>query len=163
MTDAQADHLRQMTALGHKLLDYKATAEEADDSAYGQTQSALDWACLLFCVSLLDHDLKRDLFESVVVGFLAVARIDFPKRVFKQPSDYTPLLSGLIKIGQMLVMQRAVVAVEDGDIGHSSDMLDKMHERLITGESRLPLECAIWLRAYGKKIKNTTTSSGHIQ
>lgn len=101
--------------------------------------SALDRACLTFCVSLLDHRLAGDIFESVVVGFLAVAGIDVAKLAFRQPSNYTPILSGLIKVGQLLAVQRAVMAVEDGDVQHPSDILDAMRERFLTSESRSPL------------------------
>jgi hypothetical protein len=31
----------------------------------------MDEGCLELCISLLDHDLKGDLFESAAVGFLA--------------------------------------------------------------------------------------------
>ena len=93
----------------------------------------------MFFISLIDYTLKGDLFESVVVRFLIVEGIDVKKRSFKPPADFTLLLSGLIKIGQMLVMQRAVVGVEGGEIAHPSDMLDNMHRRLLTGESPSPL------------------------
>jgi hypothetical protein len=114
-------------------------------------------------MSLIEHTLKGDLFESVVVGFLAVEGIDVKRRIFKPPADFTPLLSGMIKIRQMLVMQRAVVAVEEEDVAHSSDVLDQMHERLLTGHSRSPMGWAIWLRAYGKKMKNAMIVAGHIR
>ena len=39
----------------------------------------LDTACLQLCMSLLDHDLRADLFDSVVVGFFAVLAIDIEK------------------------------------------------------------------------------------
>jgi alkylated DNA repair dioxygenase AlkB len=112
---------------------------------------------------LIDHELKGDLFESVVVGFLAVSGIDAKKQIFKSPADFTPLLSGLIKIGQMLVMQRSVVAMDDGEITSPSEMLHQMHSRLLTGHSPSPLGWAIWLRAYGKKMKNVMTVAGHIR
>jgi hypothetical protein len=158
LTDLQTSGLEQMSSLGRQLL-----ALQSHEGSREQTQAALDRACLLFCVSLIDHPLKGDLFESVVVGFLAVAGIDAEKRIFKLPADFTPLLSGLIKIGQMLVMQRAVIAVEEGDITCPSDMLGQMHERLLTGHSPAPIGWAIWLRAYGKKMRNAMTIAGHIQ
>jgi hypothetical protein len=37
-----------------------------------RVQETLDKSCLDLCISLLDHDLTGDLFESVAVGFLAV-------------------------------------------------------------------------------------------
>jgi hypothetical protein len=53
---------------------------------------------VLFYISLLDHTLTGDLFESVVVGFLAVLAIDTTKKVFRDAYSYTPFLSGFVKI-----------------------------------------------------------------
>ena len=77
---------------------------------------------------------------------MAVAGIDATKLVFKQPSTYTLLLSGLIKIGQLLAIQQVVMAVDEGEIQYASDMLDGMRERFLISESRSPLGWAIWLR-----------------
>jgi hypothetical protein len=83
MTDTQTRGLEQMSSLGHQLLIFQSHAGEADEVLRETTQSALDRAGLLFCVSLIDHTLKGDLFESVVVALLAVAGIDVKKRIFK--------------------------------------------------------------------------------
>lgn len=56
-----------------------------------------------------------DIFDSAIVGFLAVMGIDKAREGFQEPITYTPHLSGLIKISQMLVLQRAVMAVEEGE------------------------------------------------
>lgn len=163
MTETQASNLQRLISLGCQLLDLQTPLGGSHVAAYEQTQNELDRACLFFCVSLIDHTLKGDLFESVVVGFLAVSGIDAKKQIFKSPGDFTPLLSGLIKIGQMLVMQRSVVAVDDGEISSPSEILHEMHSRLLTGLSPAPLGRAIWLRAYGKKMKNAMTVAGHIR
>jgi hypothetical protein len=63
----------------------------------------------------------------------------------------------------MLVIQRSVVAMDDGEIASPYEVLHYMHFRLLTGHSPSPLGWAIWLRAYGKKIKNAMTVAGHIR
>jgi hypothetical protein len=68
---------------------------------------------LELCVSLLDHDLKGDLFESAVIGFLVAITIDSIKEILKEAYHFTPTLSSFIKIAQMLVIQKAVVGVRD--------------------------------------------------
>lgn len=160
MTETQASNLQRLISLGRQLLDLQTLMGGSHVAAYEQTQNELDRACLFFCVSLIDHTLKGDLFESVLVSFLAVSGIDAKKQMFKSPADFTPLLSGLIKIGQM---QRTVVAMDDEEITAPSDMLHQMHSRLLTDHSPSPLGWAIWLRAYGKKLKNVTTVAGHIR
>jgi len=99
MTETQVSSLERLSTLGRRLLGFQKPLQEPNIAAYQQIQNSLDRACLLFCVSLVDHTLRGDLFESVVVGFLAVSGIDVKKRIFKSPVDFTPLLSGLIKIG----------------------------------------------------------------
>ena len=47
-------------------------------------------------VSLIDHTLISDLFESVVIALFVVGRNDAKKQIFKSPADSTPLLSGNI-------------------------------------------------------------------
>lgn len=77
----------------------------SNTTADDQTQILLDRTCLLFFLSLIDRVLKSDLLETVVVGSLAVTGIDAKKQIVWLPADFTPLLSGPITIGQMLVMQ----------------------------------------------------------
>jgi hypothetical protein len=45
--------------------------------------------------------------------------------------SYSPDLSKFIKIAQMLVVQRAVSAADDGEVEHPSDLLDEMRERFM--------------------------------
>jgi hypothetical protein len=54
--------------------------------------------CLELYVSLLDHDLKSDLFESAVIRFLAAIAIDPIKGILKEAYHFIPTLSGFIKI-----------------------------------------------------------------
>jgi hypothetical protein len=59
---------------------------------------------LELCVSLLDHDLKGDLFESAVVRSLVAIAIDPVKGILKEAYHFTPTLSSFIKIAQMLAI-----------------------------------------------------------
>jgi hypothetical protein len=62
----------------------------------------IDDLCLDFCIAVLDHQLKGDIYESVVLGFLAVLVIDTGSSSFFEPPNYTSRLSDFIKISQML-------------------------------------------------------------
>ncbi len=67
--------------------------------------SDLDRACLRLCIALLDHVIKGDHFESVVLSFLAVLGVnERPGEVFRGPLSYSPDLSKFIKIAQMFVV-----------------------------------------------------------
>jgi hypothetical protein len=85
----------------------KATSRPTSEQAIAvleQQTEAMDRACLDLCISLLNHDLRGNLFESVVVGFFAVLSIDVSKGILKEAYHYTPYLSRFIKITQMLAI-----------------------------------------------------------
>ncbi|OQN96113.1 hypothetical protein B0A48_18359 [Cryoendolithus antarcticus] len=130
----RANNWVQIVGAGH------ATGAQATAVAE-QLNNALDDSCLDPWMSPLNHDLRGDLFESAVVGFLAVLVIDGNKGVIKDAYNYTPCLSGFIKISKMLVTQRAVAAAGEGILAQSSDLLDKMRARSIAHgtQSSFPL------------------------
>ncbi|THC87114.1 hypothetical protein EYZ11_013440 [Aspergillus tanneri] len=130
------------------------------DSAKGQAE--LDSACLALSIALLNHPLKGDLFESTVIGFLAALGVDPVKRTFHEPYGYTSYLSGLVKMAQMLVVERAVQMADDGTVAHPADALDNMRERFLLHGVRAPFGWITRRRTYGKKVQNTTTSLGYI-
>jgi hypothetical protein len=101
-------------------------AEELGEGWMRSQQRTLDSACLRFCIALLDHRLMGDIFDSVIVGFLAVLGIDTAREGFQEATTYTTHLSAVIKIAQMLVLQRAVAAAEDGETEYPAQMLEVM-------------------------------------
>jgi hypothetical protein len=167
LTDSQLFHLNQALHLTEELLSVQrlsgSNAPPAEGTAISEVVCNLDRACLLLCIALLDHTLQGDHFESVVLGFLAVLGIDEnPGGVFRGPLSYSPELSKFIKMAQMLVVQRAVVAAEEGEVEYPSEMLNKMRERFIVHGSRTAFDWACCLRAYAKKVVHHTTSEGFI-
>ncbi|KAJ5602288.1 hypothetical protein N7510_011822 [Penicillium lagena] len=127
-----------------------------------RAMAQLDRACLDLSIALLDHELRGDLFESPLIGFMATIGVDVPNQTYRDPSSYTGHLSGLVKISQMLVAQRAVQLADDGEVEHPGDALDRMRERFLMFGVHAPFGWITRLRAYGKKIQNTTTSIGYI-
>ena len=165
-------HLQQQPAL-HCLLTtaQSAALDQAVQAAYtcmqGQQQSlalqsALDTACLQLCIALLDHRLMGDLYDSVILGFLAVLGIDRARQGFQEAITYTTHLSAMVKIAQLLVLQRAVAAAETGETEYPADMLEVMQDRFMVYGSRSPINWIQKLRVYGKKIRDSTTSLGYI-
>lgn len=83
----------------------QSSGEARSNSAERQDlQGILDRCCLRFCISLLDHTLRGNIYGSVVVGFLAVLGIDEKNGVFYDAPGYTTYLSAFIKMAQMLVV-----------------------------------------------------------
>jgi hypothetical protein len=56
----------------------------------------------------------------------------------------------------------SIVMSEDGEIEHPADVLDEMRERFLMHGTRSPFNWVLRLRAYGKRIRNSTTSLGYI-
>jgi hypothetical protein len=123
---------------------------------------ALDTECLELCVSLLDHDLKGDLFESTGVGFLAAIAVDPAKAILKEAHHSTPTLSSFIKMAQMLVIQKPIVGARDVEGIQPTDLLDEMRMRFLINGVRSPFSWASQLRVYGKKVRDSTTCLGYI-
>lgn len=61
---------------------------------------------------LLDHPLHGSIYNSVIIGFLAVLGIN-PKESYHEATTYTPSLSAFVKLSQLLVVQRAMLAVDE--------------------------------------------------
>lgn len=166
LTTGQSTALDRLAVYVEQLL---ASSEDLDVSldaenlASAMILNQLDQLCLAFCISLLDHDLKQDLFESAVIGYLAVAGINREKQTFRDACQYGSTLSGFIKIAQLLVIQRAVESVEAGQSCYVSDLLDEMRDRFMVHGTRSPFSWANRMRMYAKKIRDSTTSLGHIE
>ena len=127
-----------------------------------RAKAAVDDHCLTFCISLLNHTLTGDIYESVIVGFFAVASVDEDKRILREAHNYGLVLSGFVKMAQMLVIQRAVVGAERGEAAYPADLLDEMRDRFLLYGTRSPFSWACRLRSYAKKVRDTTTSLGYI-
>ena len=97
-----------------------------------------DDVCLEFCIALLDHDLKGDLFEGAVLGYLAVMGIDNHSSRFHEAYSYISLLSGFIKISQILVLESAFRACETKQSADPLGLLEEMRERFMAIDGCTP-------------------------
>jgi hypothetical protein len=123
---------------GSRLPTINTAAATAICETTAGSKARIDQSCLDLCISLLDHDIRGDLFESVVVGFFAVLGIDTTKGILKEAYHYTSSLSGFMKIAQMLVLQKAVVAAANGQVAQPADLLDEMRARFLIHGTRSP-------------------------
>jgi Orsellinic acid/F9775 biosynthesis cluster protein D len=164
LTEAQSEALSCIT-------DAITAAEGHQDGAGhipAQYLQRLDSACLQLCIALLDHPLHNSIYDSIVLGFLAVLGIrryevgDEERIGFCEPTNYTPKLSAFVKCAQLIVVQRTVVAVEQKEVSKPADILEVMYERFMLYGTHSPMNWAQKLRAYGKKIQDSTTSLGYI-
>jgi hypothetical protein len=79
-----------------------------------------------------------------------------------EAAEFTPKLSALIKIGQLLIAERALLAVELNEADFPAYALEKMQDRFTIKDSRSPISWSLKLRAYSKAIKDNTKSLGYI-
>ncbi|KAK0262323.1 hypothetical protein LTS00_018113 [Friedmanniomyces endolithicus] len=112
----------------------------------------IDDACLDLCIALLQHDLRGDR-----IG------IDECNGTFQEAQNYTLLLSGFIKISQMLVLLKALRAAKTDSADEPLETLDGMREEFMTIGCRSLLSWAVQLRSFGKQIRESTTSIGYIE
>jgi hypothetical protein len=63
--------------------------ERLPDPGVPILQHKLDLACLQLYITLLDHRLMGDIFDSVIIGFLAVLGINATKEGFQEATTYT--------------------------------------------------------------------------
>ncbi|KAJ9634939.1 hypothetical protein H2199_008803 [Coniosporium tulheliwenetii] len=161
-----ADPVSQQAAPAYRpgLAPEECKARSKDDSLaeLKALQERLDDSCLRFCISLLDHSLKGNIYDSVIVGFFAVLGINVSTGGFHEAAGYTSHLSAFIKMAQMLVMQRAVRASDLGEVDFPAELLDEMQDRFMVYGSRSPMNWAQKLRTYGAKVRDNTTSLGFI-
>lgn len=107
LTSRQIINLYKVIAKGEELAQGSSCSETIGaeaTSAIEQSSDDLNIDCLELCVSLLDYDLKGDLFESAAVRFLAAIAVDPIKGILKEAYHFTPTLSSFIKIAQILVI-----------------------------------------------------------
>ncbi|KAK1808807.1 hypothetical protein LTR12_016830 [Friedmanniomyces endolithicus] len=159
--------IQPQTELSHYLnaeqtvrLDAALSLAEGHIAHPDSTTELLDRKCLDLCVSLLDQRLTGNVYESTLVGFFAILGIDEANDTFLDAVKYTPRLSAFVKIAQLLVLRKAVVEVEAGSAADPLEALDAMRLRFMTLNNPTPFTWALQLRAFGKQIRDSTTSMG---
>jgi hypothetical protein len=98
-------------------------------SAIDQPFDALESGRLEFCVSLLNGDLQGGFFEHAVVYFLASGALGNGKGFLEELCYFTPVLYGLIKSVQMLVVQKANLSPRGAARIQPAHLPDKMRVR----------------------------------
>jgi hypothetical protein len=100
------------------------TAREQESPAATETDperyQEIDRASLLLCIALLDHPLHGNIHDNVIVGLLAVLGFN-SQGAYHEATTYTPSISAFVKLSQLLVVQRAVLAVDEDEVDHPSD------------------------------------------
>lgn len=146
-----------------ELFDELLAEGQQQSSRHPNDTHAFDQKCLDFCIALLDDQLHRSIFESPIISFLAVLGIDENNNTFYEAGNYTPKLSAFIKIAQLFVLQKAVIIADYPQAPDAVKALDEMRERFLMVNTCTPFAWSVSLRAFGKRIRDSTTSLGYVQ
>jgi Orsellinic acid/F9775 biosynthesis cluster protein D len=143
----------------------KQLQQEESEEKVEELQEDLDICCLRLCIALLHHKLNRQ-YDSAIVSGLAVMGLDpihgGELYRFKSPAQYTPLLSGFIKVAQMLTLQYCYEQEDDGEIISCRELFEQLHPQFLTVGTSTPMDWVLRLRLYGRKINNRMTAQGCI-
>ena len=157
LTQTERDRLSAVMSIAEKM-----SGMPASDVAYKGAQKNLDRSIVSLSISLLDHHLSGNEFDSVIVSFLAVAAIDPNRRVFKDVQVCTQSLSAIIKVAQLFVIRQSIDDVEKGKCDYLGDSLDEMRLRFMVCDARTPMAWVHSVRSYGFKLTEGRTVDGDI-
>ncbi|KAK4446078.1 hypothetical protein QBC34DRAFT_153287 [Podospora aff. communis PSN243] len=146
--------------------DFERLRQAIRQTTRTNDQQNVDRTMLDFLVSLLDHPLAADAYDSVLLSALAAigAREDGS---WLQPDIYTGIYSAVVKVARMLVVQQSLLEDEDGDgLGEIFPIVRTKVRRFMTLNHKEVLPTPIdWIfdaRTYGLKILYTTAAVGHV-
>ncbi|TKA55481.1 hypothetical protein B0A49_13343, partial [Cryomyces minteri] len=156
--------------------DSVRTEEKEDEE---EKLSAVQKACLQFCIALLDQRITQKEYDSALVCALAVLGVK--EGGWKGPDQYPPILSAMIKIARFVVVQQALELAgpfesdgldSDSDSDSSVDTIrprkgclqfvTEMMDRFMVRGGHGAMQWMLDLRTYGLKIHYNTTSTGNV-
>jgi superfamily II DNA helicase RecQ len=154
----------------------------SDSELDDEGEEELERRVLALLVSLLDHHLRDDYYQSALVSATAVLGVD-RNCGWKPPPNYTTLLSGVVTVAKMLVLYSAVqarkrevadlVATQGWGPQDAADMatshFDLVRQSVTSfmtltdyGGRPTPMDWVLRLRAYGKGANKETNAVGHV-
>jgi hypothetical protein len=160
LTQQQQNSIQQVKSIVQRFQQ-----EELDEEGIETLQEDLDICCLQLCIMLLHHQLERQ-YDSAVISCLAVMSLEqlqgSEQYRFKDPTQYTPILSGFIKVAQMLTLQYCFEQEDDGEVKSCRQLLEQLHSQFLTVGTSTPMDWALRLRLYGRGIGKRMTAEGCI-
>lgn len=166
LTESQQTRVDNLLLAANQATQY--ISEELEEEEVEAMDQKIDKSCLHLCIALLDHRLDHDEYESAIVSYLAVAALqhipgDDPNQYkFKDASEYTSILSGFIKIAQMLTVQYCLEEEESGEVVSCRELLEQVHTRFLVVSTATPMDWVLRLRLYGRGIGRKTTAVGYV-
>jgi len=123
--------------------------------------AAVAAALLHFCIQLFDHQLERTDYDSAVLSGLAVLAIKGDG--WEDASNYTPKLSAVIKVAQLLVIQYAWKMGRADPAVNVIAETKAMAQRFLQTATCTPVHWMYHLRQYGMVVRTRTSGPGTIE
>jgi len=163
----QRSCMQELLVAANRVLQYEDG--ELEEEEVETMHKELDGSCLALCMTLLDHQLNHDEYESAVVSCLAIMGLEYipgssstTQYKFKDSAQVTPILSGFIKIAQMLTVQYCLEEEESSKVESCRELLEELHTRFLTVGTATPMDWVLRLRLYGRGIIKRLTAEGCI-
>ncbi|OBT70707.1 hypothetical protein VF21_10274 [Pseudogymnoascus sp. 05NY08] len=162
-------------------------AEEVDEGFEDEMSKETKWMqqiqqeVLRFCITLLDHPLQDNEYQSPIISGLAVLMIKGDKG-WHDAEDFTTKYSAVIKLARLMVVQEAYEQRQEQIRTYQSEMTEVEARKEATSYYRLvkqfvsqfmtmahggrdptPMQWIYQTRSYGFKIRYTTPAAGKIQ
>lgn len=183
--------LQQEKKLNKMKLTAKSTlSEKRNQNAHNQRMqqqqehepTLIEEACLDFWVSMFDHELRSEEFESGIISALAVLGLNTENEGWNTAMNYTPILSAVVTVMRSLVVYQAWLThkqeVQDLiDIGSEEreaqakapsifeevkDMVQRFMTLTTFNGMPSPMDRILHMRTYGMKIRYTTKGEARV-
>jgi hypothetical protein len=130
-------------------------------------QQELDKHCLHLCITLLDHLLDGDEYESAILSGLAAMSLEcIPGSQvlyrFRKPVQYTPILAGFFKVAKMLTIQYCWEQEQEGVVKSCWKLFEELHTRFLVDNTPTPVNWVLKVMSYGRGISKRMTAQGCI-
>jgi hypothetical protein len=116
---------------------------------------------LEFCIALLDDKLDLNVYKNAVVSGLAVIGIEGDG--WTAAHNYTPKLSAVIKVAQLMVVQHACELKWSGRAASAFDEIKSMTMRFLQTGTNTPIPCIYDLRGCGMAISKGMSAQGTVE
>jgi superfamily II DNA helicase RecQ len=117
---------------------------------------------IYFLISLLEHEVHGDEFNSALLSGLAVLGLD-PDNGWATAINYTPTLSAVVRIARILVVQHAWEQAEfEKKPKRCQDLVKQYVRAYMVVDKPVPMSRIYHMRTYGLKIRYSTTAKGQV-
>ncbi|KAI4192308.1 MAG: hypothetical protein LQ350_008675 [Teloschistes chrysophthalmus] len=157
LTEQQLTLLDEAEQLAQELTDSQ------DSREIEKLKDYLDHSVTQLSLVLLRFTITGDRFQAALVAFLAVLGLNSRTGAFHEASTFTPMLSAIVKIIQLLTISLSLRKSRAKPGQAPGAFLQRFRKAWLVSSGHTPFAHLLALRSYGRRVRNCTTSQGFIQ